>query len=345
MPFADEQPSPFEVARKSIQVEFDESGRALREVTLMLEQSQVEVSKLSQRNTAITAHLQQIQSQPASVSFEEMRMAYDSALDAQQRLFVMRGQLEKLKGDQAHQKEYRSLLEKMMVWLDKPAETGAGPSKSAAASIESIIQAQEAERQRLSRQMHDGPAQALSNFILQTEIAMRLMDIDIVQAREELNNLKASALSTFQKVRNFIFELRPMMLDDLGLSPTIKRYVDTCKEQTGMEVSVTVSGQERRLESYIEVMIFRALQELLGNAARHSQASIVKVIIDMGESSIRVTVDDNGKGFSTNTLKQGTSLGLNLIRDRVEILGGTFEIDSTIGKGSRITLAIPAKAV
>ncbi len=345
MRLADDQPGPLEDVRKSIQMEFDDSGRALKEVTLMIEQSQVEVSKLSQRNAAITAHLQQIQSQAGSVSLEEMRMAYDSALDVQQRLFVMRGQLEKLKGDQAHQQQYRTMLEKMMALLDKPAEPGSGPSKTAAASIESIIQAQEAERQRLSRQMHDGPAQALSNFILQTEIAMRLMDVDNVQARAELNNLKISALSTFQKVRNFIFELRPMMLDDLGLFPTIKRYIDTFKEQTGMETSVSISGQERRLESFIEVMIFRALQELLGNAARHSQGSLVKVVIDMGENLIKVSVNDNGKGFNTETLNQGNSLGLNLIRDRVEILGGTFEIDSTIGKGSRITLAIPVKSL
>jgi len=345
MALADGQSNPAEDVRKSIQAEFDEAGRALREVTLMLEQSQVEVSKLSQRNAAITAHLQQIQSQAGNVSIDELRMAYDSALDVQQRLFVMRGQLEKLKGDQAHHQQYRELLEKLIALLDRPADNAASAMKSAAASIESIIQAQEAERQRLSRQMHDGPAQALSNFILQTEIAMRLMDVDNAQAREELNNLKSSAMSTFQKVRNFIFELRPMMLDDLGLSPTIKRYADTFKEQTGMDVTVTVSGQERRLESYIEVMIFRALQELLGNAARHSQASSVRATIDMGENSIKVTVDDNGKGFSTDTLKHGNSLGLNLIRDRVEMLGGTFELDSTVGKGSRITLAIPAKAV
>jgi two-component system, NarL family, sensor histidine kinase DegS len=344
MPAVAEQSTPLEAARKSIQVEIDESGRALREVTLMLEQSRVEVSKLSQRNMAITAHLQQIQGQGANVSIEEIRMAYDSALDVQQRLFVMRGQLDKLKGDQTHQQQYRTLLEKVMAVLDKPLEAGTGPSKSAAASIESIIQAQEAERQRLSRQMHDGPAQALSNFILQTEIAMRLMDIDIAKAREELNNLRASALSTFQKVRNFIFELRPMMLDDLGLSPTIKRYADTFKEQTGVEVSVAISGQERRLESYIEVMVFRALQELLSNAVRHSQGSLVKVIIDMGDTSIKMIVDDNGKGFNTAVLTEGKSLGLNLIRDRVEILGGSFEIDSTIGKGSRITLSIPVNS-
>lgn len=339
-----EQANPIEETRKTLQSELDEANRALREVTLMLEQSQVEVNKLSQRNAAITAHLQQIQA-GGNVSVDELRMAYDSALDAQQRLFVTRGQVEKLQGDQGHQQQYRVLLEKVLTLLDQPIETSGTVSKSAAASIESIIQAQESERQRLSRQMHDGPAQALSNFILQTEIAMRLMDVDNAQAREELNNLKASAMGTFQKVRNFIFELRPMMLDDLGLSPTIKRYADTFKEQTGLEVSVSVSGQERRLESYMEVMIFRALQELLGNAARHSQASSVKVLIDMSENLVKVTVDDNGKGFNTENLKQGNSLGVNLIRDRVEMLGGTFELDSTIGKGTKIIFAIPARSV
>jgi len=345
MTFVDEQNDPLEDAHKSIQAELDETSRALREVTLMLEQSRGEVGKLTQRNTAITVHLQQIQAQGAKVTVEELRMAYDSALDAQQRLFVMRGQLEKLQRDQAHFSQYRTSLEKVLNLLNQPSTSApAGQSKSAAASIESIIQAQESERQRLSRQMHDGPAQALSNFILQTEIAMRLLDVDAAQAREELTNLKASAMSTFQKVRNFIFELRPMMLDDLGLAPTIKRYADTFKDQSNLEVNVTISGQERRLQSYVEVMIFRALQELLGNAGRHSQATMVKVFLDMGESSVKVNVDDNGKGFDPEILKQGNSLGLNLIRDRVEMLGGTFELDSMLGKGTRITFSIPAAA-
>ncbi len=343
MTITEEQTTPLEDARKSIQVELDEVTKSLREVTLMLEQSQVEASKLTQRNTAITAHLQQIQASSAKISLDELKMSYDSALDAQQRLFVMRGQLEKLQSDQSHLQRYRVALEKVLSLLEQPVEGGKGAGKSTQASIEGIIQAQESERQRLSRQMHDGPAQALSNFILQTEIAMRLMDVDAAQAREELNSLKASAMSTFQKVRNFIFELRPMMLDDLGLVPTIKRYADTFKEQTSMEIAVTVSGQERRMESYIEVMIFRALQELLGNASRHSQATMIKIMIDMSEASVKMTVDDNGKGFNTEILEQGNSLGLNLIRDRVEMLGGSFELDSVIGKGTRVTFVIPAR--
>ena len=207
-----------------------------------------------------------------------------------------------------------------------------------------LVNAQETERQRLSRQMHDGPAQALSNFILQTEIAMRLLDVDAGQARDELNSLKSSAMGTFQKVRNFIFELRPMMLDDLGLIPTVRRYADAFKEQAGLDVSVTVTGNERRLTPYIEVMLFRAIQELLGNATRHSQATLVKVMLDLGEDRVRVSVDDNGKGFDADSVMQGTSLGLKLIRERSEMLGGSFEIDTSVGKGSRISFAVPARS-
>lgn len=322
--------------------ELDETQRALREITLMIEQSQGELSKLTQRNTAITSHLQQVQKQ--GVGLDELRMAYDSALDAQQRLFVMRGQLEKLQNDKQHLEKYKAVLDKIVFGAGEGGGGGAAAAaKSQMAGIEMIVNAQEAERQRLSRQMHDGPAQALSNFILQTEIAMRLLDVDPAQAKDELGNLKMSAMGTFQKVRNFIFELRPMMLDDLGLIPTLRKYSDAFKEQTGLDVSVTVTGTERRLEPYLEVMIFRAVQELLGNAARHSQASLVKVHLDLGNDFLRVSVDDNGKGFDPETLKESTNLGLKLIRERAEMLGGNFEVDSAIGSGARISFTVQAK--
>lgn len=327
------------------QADLEEAQRSLREVTLMIEQSQGELSKLSQRNAAITAHLQQMQKQ-TQTPVEELRMAYESALDVQQRVLVMRGQLEKLQTDKTHLEKLKSVLEAIPIAANagESSSPSAGGTKSQLAGIEMIVNAQEAERQRLSRQMHDGPAQALSNFILQTEIAMRLLDVDIVQAKEELGNLKNSAMGTFQKVRNFIFELRPMMLDDLGLIPTIRKYVDAFKEQTGLDVGVVVTGGERRLESYLEVMIFRAVQELLGNVSRHGQASAIKVQVDLGVETIRVSVDDNGKGFDVESLKQANNLGLKLIRERAEMLGGNFEIDSSIGKGTRVIFAIPLKA-
>jgi two-component system sensor histidine kinase DegS len=91
-------------------------------------------------------------------------------------------------------------------------------------------------------------------------------------------------------------------------------------------------------------MLFRAIQEVLGNAARHSQATLVKVVLDMGEDRVRVSVDDNGKGFDSESILQGNSLGLKLIRERAEMLGGNFEVDSAMGKGSRIIFAVPARS-
>lgn len=327
--------------------ELDEAQRSLREVTLMIEQSQGEMSKLTQRNAAITTHLQQVQSQLDKMPPQEIKSAYDSALDAQQRLFVMRGQLEKLQTEKSHLERFKSTLERARTsasGFSPSASSGTSGGKNPLASVEMLVNAQETERQRLSRQMHDGPAQALSNFILQTEIAMRLFDIDAVQAKTELNSLKTSAMGTFQKVRNFIFELRPMMLDDLGLTPTVRRYADAFKEQTGLDVNVTVTGTERRLEPYLEVMLFRAIQELLGNAARHSQGTMVKVMLDMGDERVRVSVDDNGRGFDPEVVKQGSSLGLKLIQERAEMLGGSFEMDSAVGKGARISFAVPARS-
>jgi len=326
-----------------VKSELDETQRALRETTLMIEQSQGEVAKLTQRNAAITSHLQQVQNQISDMPVEEIRMAYDSALDAQQRLFVMRGQLEKLQNDKTHLERYQTALANLKngVQSSSASSSATGSGKGSLASVEMLVNAQEAERQRLSRQMHDGPAQALSNFILQTEIAMRLLDVDPAQAKDELGNLKVAAMGTFQKVRNFIFELRPMMLDDLGLIPTLRKYAEAFKEQTGLEVSVNISGKERRLESYIEVMVFRAMQELMGNAARHSQPTLIKLNVDLTDDFIRASVDDNGRGFDYESLENDQSLGLKLIRERTEMLGGNFEVDSATGKGTRVTFSLP----
>jgi two-component system sensor histidine kinase DegS len=321
--------------------ELDQSQRALNEINLMLDQSQVELSKLAQRNTAITVHLQQVQAQLDSLPRSDIRMAYDAALDSTQRLAVMRGQLEKLQSDQQHLKRLIFFLDstKGLIGGGTPEEPEkAGPATS---QVAMLINAQESERQRLSRQMHDGPAQALSNFILQTEIAARLFEMDPTRAKEELANLKLAAMSTFQKVRNFIFELRPMMLDDLGLIPTIRKYSETFKDQSGLTISLAITGTESRLEPYLEVMIFRALQELLGNSARHAQATEVKVLVNNDDAFFKLSVEDNGKGFDVRELDKSECLGLHLIKERAELLAGSMIIDTKPGQGARITIEIP----
>ena len=328
---------------EDIESEAREVQRELSEIDTLLEQSQVEVEKLTQRNATITAHLQQVQTQLEEVPPADIRVAYDAALEAQQRLAVMRGQLEKLHSDKEHMQRLQGALQKVQASAQN-GSPGEGEAQSAIASVEVMTQAQESERQRLSRQTHDGPAQALSTSILQTEIALRLFDVDSNQAREELTKLKGTASETFQKVRDFIFDLRPMMLDDLGLIPTIKRYAENYSEKSGISAPVSLTGTERRLESHLEVILFRAVQELLNAHSLHEQASEIKVQIDIGDKGVRLTMEDNGRGFEPSALPEEAELGIKAIRERLEMLGGTFEIDSAVGQGARFALQIPTEA-
>jgi two-component system, NarL family, sensor histidine kinase DegS len=336
---------------RNLQIEFDQAKRSLSEVKLMLEQSQAELNKLTQRNAAITSHLQQVQQQFDSVPRSDIQMTYNAALDAQQRLLVMRGQLEKLQNDQTHLEKMISFYERAQLFLSNQGKGSKSNKngKGAPAVLEMLIDSQEAERKRLSNQMHDGPVQALSNFIFQTEIVSRYFDLDATKAKEELNILRTSAMTTFQNVRDFILELRPMMLDDLGLLPTVRRYVDAYKEQQGLEINLNITGQEQRFDQYLEVMIFRAIQELIGNTVRHNPDRTmkikIKVQISVGDNVIRVLVSDNGKGFVTDTLTNTPGLGLKLIRERVEMLGGSMDVESSSGQGARVSFQVPFQPI
>ncbi len=306
----------------------------LKELALLIEQGQAEVERLGRRSTAALDFLEQARKRG---ELETVVDTYPKALEAQQRYLIMRGQLEKMQGERTH---LERLLEVIEDTLQRLSHAGDG-ARSSLKVVETIIQAQEEERRRLSRQMHDGPAQALSNFILQTEIALRLFERDVDAAREELQNLKTAATKTFQEVREFIFQLRPMMLDDLGLVPTARRYLDMLSEQSGVEIEFQVSGAERRLAPYEEVFLFRSLQDLVDNAIHRGEASKVRVYLELGEQRVTLKVEDNGKGFDTATLMEGEGMSLRLLGERVEMLGGQLEVSSTPGQGAQIVISVP----
>jgi two-component system sensor histidine kinase DegS len=348
---SDANTGPIEAFLETSRAELTQVRNNTKEIALLVEQSQGEVDKLVQRNAAITAQLHQIQSNFDTVPREDIRTAYEAAQDGQQRLFTMRGQVEKLQSDQGNLKRYADYLAKTVQLLEGGAEVQPGSGQAPGAMsqsdlVEQLIRVQEDERRKISRQIHDGPAQALSNFILQTEIALRLFDSDSEKAREELSSLKAAAATTFSQIRDYIFDLRPMMLDDLGLVPTVRRYTEAFKDKTGLNLNLVVTGSERRLESHLEVLLFRAVQGLLGNVREYAQATQVKVTLDMDDSQVRATVEDNGRGFNPAGLqaKDGEGRGLLSLRDRVNQAGGSIELDSEGGRGSRIVVVIPTEA-
>lgn len=315
----------------------------LKENELMLNQLNVELNKLSELNRQKTAQLNMVKSQLDKMSKEDITRAYDEMIDAQRNMFIKRNQFEKLQTEKKNLEEILAFIENTKKFLEEGI--GSFSAQRGTALLEKLIDAQEAERQLLARRMHDGPAQALSNFIVQTEIASRLFDIDPTRAKQELENLKASALSTFQKVRLFITDLRPMMLDDIGLFPTLKRYIENFQNESGIETKLDVMGSEGRLEPYIEVLIFRSLQEIIGNAARHNadlpRKLKIEISIIMEPKLIKVQARDDGKGFDSSKAMSGRGLGLKLIKERVEMLGGYFNLESRVGSGTVISFQIP----
>ena len=328
--------------------EHEQMQRELKEVDLLIQQTTAEVERLAQRNTHATNRLRQIEAALDTVPREDIREAYMAVMDTQQRLFTMRGQLEKLQSNQRNMARYLDLLRGI---LETAGHAGPGYEHRVSEEGEPvqplvvrIIEAQERERQVLSRQMHDGPAQSLTNLILQAEICERLFDIDPERARAELANLKNAVAATFQKVKGFILNLRPMMLDDLGLIPTLRRYVDSFANNSGVLTRLLVIGKERRLVSHKEVTIFRLVQELLNNAYEYGHASNIQINLDVGDELVRVSVEDDGSGFElTEALASPDAdrLGLATMRERVEMLGGQMHFDSGLGRGTKVSFELP----
>jgi two-component system sensor histidine kinase DegS len=296
---------------------------------------------MKMRQASEAMRLKQIQSSFDSVPREDIRKAYESSMDTQQRLFAMSGQLERLQAQQGVFAQFGTFLEKIheTLRINQP-EAATGPAPKSV--VVRVVEAQEEERKRLSRQMHDGPAQVLSNFILQAEIAARLFEIDPIRAKEELANLKTSANSAFQRVRNYIFDLRPMMLDDLGLVPTLRRYLDNFKEQGQQEITFTFTGTERRMPNHIEVVLFRAIQELVRLARDETQASKIKVTLDIDDTRAKAVLEHDGKVLEEKTSGEEDSHGLRSLRERIEMLGGTFEYTVQAGQGTYILIELPA---
>ncbi len=327
---------------------YEQVQRELKEVDMLIQQTTSEVDRLTQQNAKSVARVRQMEAQFDTLPREDIKGAYVSMIENQQRLFTMRGQLEKLQSDQRNltrlSETHQVLLNSFAPQEADLVEEGYEPPSQQALVI-NIIEAQERERLRLSRQMHDGPAQALTNLVIQAEICERLFDRDPTRAKVELAELKDNVSSTFHKVKGFIFELRPMMLDDLGLVPTMKRYVDGLSESGFSGVMLTVTGKEQRLARHKEVTLFRVTQELIHLAREYSHASNIKIMLDMGEEQVRVILEDNGNGFDLDpelSSPEATRLGLNTLRERLEMLKGTFICETSLGQGLRITFTLPA---
>jgi len=210
-----------------------------------------------------------------------------------------------------------------------------------------VIKAQEEERSRVAREIHDGPAQTLSNIVLKAEICEKLIDTDLNKAKEELKNLKKIVRESLVDVRRIIYALRPMSLEDIGLIPTLQKYIEKFTSETGIIVNFQKRGADRDInDENLTLTIFRVIQEALTNIRKHSGVKNAAVIIEFLPKNILLTISDKGKGFDIESIKVGKDdnmggFGLFSIKERIELLDGTMEIISCSGKGTTIKVVLP----
>ncbi|HBV85721.1 MAG TPA: histidine kinase [Desulfosporosinus sp.] len=207
-----------------------------------------------------------------------------------------------------------------------------------------VIKAQEEERRRVAREMHDGPAQTLANIVLRLEIAEKLLELDPSRVKAELNDLKNLVRANLQDIRRIIFDLRPMALDDLGIVPAISKYLDNFQETYGIKCQLRIEGREKRLLPAMEVALFRLVQEGMTNVAKHAQSTRVDIHLIYQEDWTIARIRDYGRGFEVKTAMNapGEHFGLVGMRERVEMFSGRFSIQSIIGKGTSIDFSIPS---
>jgi two-component system sensor histidine kinase DegS len=348
----------FRIGEQSRQ-EFDSLAEELKDLKGRVLSIIDEGDKLEVHTKYARKRLSEVSKHFKSYSEDEIREAYEKAHALQMELTVMR-QKEKQLRDRRDEIERRLVgltetieranalvgqISVVLNYLDSDLRAFGDMVEDAKQKQDyglKIIEAQEEERRRLSREIHDGPAQMLANVMMRSDLIEKIYrERSGEEAILEIRNLRKMVRNALYEVRRIIYDLRPMALDDLGLIPTLKKYLDTIEDYNkNAAIRFVHLGIEKRMSSKLEVALFRLIQESVQNACKHADASEINVKLEIQRNQITVVVKDNGKGFNIEEIKE-KSFGLIGMRERIEILEGQISIDSKLGVGTTILMKIP----
>ncbi|RMF02752.1 MAG: HAMP domain-containing protein [Chloroflexi bacterium] len=210
--------------------------------------------------------------------------------------------------------------------------------------LEKIITAQEEERKRIARELHDGTSQALTSFKVGLKVLERLESPE--EIRQHLAGMQDIVAETLDTVHDLALELRPSVLDDLGLVAALHRYVAEYQRRFNLRVDCRAVGFEgRRLPATVETALYRIVQESLTNVARHSGAKYASVTLERTDQYVRAIVEDNGDGFDASQARAERKLGLYGMEERAVLIGGNLRIESVKGEGTTILVHIPLSEI
>ena len=205
-------------------------------------------------------------------------------------------------------------------------------------SLKSFIEGEEKERQRLSRELHDGIGQYLISVKMKLE---SLLYLDEVEVKEKISRLRTDFDEILDEIRRISNNLMPSVLEAFGVVFAIRNLCVETSEQTGLKISLDFQGDFESLNTTIKTYLFRIAQEALNNIVKHAGASQVEINLERTKDDVLLKIRDDGKGFNLQEIKGGTGHGMNNMRERVNLLKGEIEIESHENKGTEITIGIP----
>ncbi|MCL4458364.1 MAG: HAMP domain-containing protein [Chloroflexi bacterium] len=234
-------------------------------------------------------------------------------------------------------------LENAQLWEELEAK-----ERVRAELLAKVIRAQEEERKRIARELHDQTGQSLNALVFGLKTAEAILERDAARAGEVVARLRSAAADSVRELQTTIYDLRPSVLDDLGLIPALRWFAESRIQANGIAVTFDLRGPERRLPADIETALFRIAQEALTNVIKHASARHVHIVLDLGPEGVRLEIADDGIGFEVTQVfaVQGESergLGLLGMRERAELLGGRWGVESRVGQGTRVHVEILVK--
>lgn len=319
-----------------------------------------EVDRCEREVRLARLHLMKVNKEFHQYSEEEMRQAYEKVSELQVKVALLRERENQLKAKRteleiSHQKMRKTAekAEKLVTQVGVAISYLNSSIQNIWEELEklqqqqqigyAIIRAQEEERRRIARGIHDGPAQSLANLVLRAEYCEQLLDKRPELLKQELQSLKQFARSNLEDIRKIIFDLRPMDLDDLGLIPAIQRYATDFSVTHQIPVEVVVMGDQRRFSSAMEVALFRIVQEALTNIRKHARATQARIMIEVTPLNVTLVVKDNGIGFNVDEPPDHECFGLRGMKEWVAFLRGHIKIASQPGEGTTINVKIPVE--
>lgn len=229
----------------------------------------------------------------------------------------------------------------MTVALGQAAKEQSEREQLRAQFVSRVIAAQEDERRRIARELHDSTSQSLTSLL----VGLQALEQNTSgEKRQQTENLRQVVSETLEEVHGIAWQLRPSALDDMGLDAALERYIADYRARYNLSVDLVIHGlRDGRLSPEAETSIYRIVQEALTNVARHAQADQVSVLIEHRDGKTLVIAEDNGIGFDSSTASKGSRehLGLYGIRERAELLGGKLSIESEAGRGTSLFVEIP----